>query len=420
MKHPAITFHSLTPASDVLEAFTRLGKKMPGRIAMVECKNIVERLVKERAAALILPQIEDAVEFHTSVYDTYEGSTDQEAWTDGMDEAIEALLDSYSNSVTQDFIGRFCVSTRFHIQPAAGMKDEAHVLADAFAADVWRVLIHDSDEDAEPPRVLSTAKILSAVGIVQDDLIEVMGDMPANAPQQQEEDMAELRSMNDILNDLHAFYGGEFDEAELKGLFEMASDSDDGLSLSGLVPMGLDMDSAPTLRMFRAKHGPAAPSEFVDALKGAPYEEDATDSAADYDLLTGGGSGPNEDEEQDPELREMMGLPPLPEPASAPPNMAGVHNRPPGVAPPTPRAPGSKAPPLGQVDKRALTLIREHVKMKDEDVAAGIGVSRQTYINYADVNKKPTLVASEAQGEFLRKIVQDAIDGLTEAQQLLG
>jgi hypothetical protein len=410
-------FSTIAPATDVLTAFLTLGKKMPAELAMIECRAITEKLTKERAAAMIRPQIEEAVSTHEMVYDTYEGSEDQEAWTDEMDNAIETLLDSYSDSVTQDFIGRFCVSTRFHIPVARGMKSEAQTLAEAFANDVWRVLIHDSDEDAAPPRVLSTAKILSAVGIVKDDLVELMGDMPANAPQVQQKEDKPMRDINEILNEVHAYLDGEIDDKTVKDLFDMAIDSDDGLALSGVVPMGLDMDSVPTLRLFATKFGSAAPDEFVTALKGAPYEAEPTDSANDVALEVLDEAAA-EGDETDPEMRELLGLPPLPAapPATATPAIAGIRNRPPGVPAPPP-LPGTPVP--GPVDKRALTLIREHVKMKDDDVASGIGVSRQTYINYADPAKKATLVASPEQAAFLLQIVDDALAGLQEARVLL-
>lgn len=390
---------------------------MRAELAMVECRNITERLVLARVQARIEPAIREAYELQCLADGDPNGNVhpdDMDAWTDTMDDAIEALFEPYSQSLTLDFMGRYTIDTRLHQMVASG-PDECELLAVAFAKDVWRVLIHDSDEDNDT-HVLTTAKILSAVGIVKDDLIEILGDMPEPTPAQQEKAReVQMQSMNDIFNELHAFHGGEFDEKEIRDLFEMATDSNEVLANSGLVPMGLTMDAHPTLLLFASKYGPKAGDEFITALKGAPYEEDATDSKPDTDIT---GEVGEDEEETDPEMRALMGLPPLPAPtapAAAPdPYLAGIMNRPQGVPPP---APAKRV--TGTIDKRAFALIRQHVKRKDEDVAAGIGISRQTYINYADPAKKATLVASDAQTAYLVSMLREEIKGLIAAHDML-
>lgn len=421
MKKPQITFHYLTPVEDVLQAFIDKGSKTSPRVAMEMCRGIVEHMVKDRAAALIMPELINAYDmtvFNTGINPLIEQGDKLEVWTDAMDDAIEALLDSYSLSITQDFIGRYCVSTRFHREAVPGAKSEAQVLAEAFAADVWRVLIHDPDEDAEPPRILSTAKILSAVGIVQDTLKEVMGDMPDKAsPQQKEVPMIDVNEVIDTVTSHIGLSGMEDDD--VKAFLDMAMDSDDGLALSGLVPLGLDMDAAPVLRMFHAKYGNDASSVLLEAIKHGPEEID-TGTAVGDEFPNG------EDEETDPEMRELLGLPPLPvaAPVAAPP----APPKPPG-APPAPAMP--KAPPAppvpvpaaggspGVIPKEVFALIRQHVKVKDEDIASGIGVSRQTFINYADPKKSATLVASDEQRAFLMQTIETAMQGLLDARNLL-
>jgi hypothetical protein len=434
VKHPAFTLASLAPSTDVLEAFLALGRKMKPDLAMIECRNITERMVKARVQDTILPQIREAFSMHAIIHgdpDIHE-KIDMDEWTDAMDDAIEALFGPYSNSLTLDFMGRATIDTRLH--QSSDKVDECEVLAAAFANDVWRVLIHDGDEDSET-HVLSTAKILSAVGIVKDDLIEILGDMPEPTPAQTAQAMKELhmKSMNEIFNELYEFWGGEFNEKEMREYFEMAIDRDDILANSGLVPMGLDMEAAPTLRMFAAKYGAKAIDEFITGVRGAPYEDDVTDShpAVYTDSVSADGShyqvAGEPEEETDPEMREMMGLPPL-EPYGHSPAMsalgiaptapagtlAGVLNRPAGVPAPTlPRH------ITGTIDKRALELIRKHVKRKDEDIASGLGVARQTYINYADPAKKATLVASEAQGAYLKAMLEEEMAGLQKAYDII-
>jgi hypothetical protein len=433
VKHPAFTLASLAPSTDVLEAFLALGRKMKPDLAMIECRNITERMVKARVQDTILPQIREAFSMHAIIHgdpDIHE-KIDMDEWTDAMDDAIEALFGPYSNSLTLDFMGRATIDTRLH--QSSDKVDECEVLAAAFANDVWRVLIHDGDEDSET-HVLSTAKILSAVGIVKDDLIEILGDMPEPTPAQTAQAMKELhmKSMNEIFNELYEFWGGEFNEKEMREYFEMAIDRDDILANSGLVPMGLDMEAAPTLRMFAAKYGAKAIDEFITGVRGAPYEEDATDSAPAVDLDADAAAfhaAAEPEEETDPEMREMMGLPPLEPYGTSPalstvralaagptpdPFLAGIMNRPLGVPLP--------APPrhiTGMIDKRALELIRKHVKRKDEDIASGLGVARQTYINYADPAKKATLVASEAQGAYLKAMLEEEMAGLQKAYDII-
>lgn len=415
MKHPALTFHSLAPAADVLEMFVSQGRKYPPLVAMVECKAIVEKMVKTRVIERIRPAIRECIaQVDASVENGYIPS-DLESVSDADDDAIEELFDSYSASLTQDFIGRYSISTRFRKEVPKGAKAEDLVLAELFANDVWRVLIHDGDEDSET-HVLTTAKILSVVGIVQDDLKELMGDMSETAPQPTK-DVIDMPPLNDILNRLHDFWGGEYPEpVEFKSFYEMAIDTDDGLALSGLVPLGLELADGQTLRLC---FGSGGFEKFTTALAGAPYEEDATYSAADKMVDAAPGEPFGDEEETDPEMRELLGLPPLPEPVQRIANAPAL----PGLSPPpaasTPRAPGGKQPTPGTVDKRVFALIRQHVKVKDEDVASLIGVSRQTFINYADPAKKAAFVASPEQAAALGKLVQDALDGLNEALELL-
>lgn len=423
MKHEAFRLAALAPSTDVLEAFLALGRKMATKLAMVECRNITERMVLARVQNLIEPQIREAFAMQVAIHGELDGTEDRDdvlAFTDDVDTAIEALFEEYRSSVTMDFMMRATIGTVLH-RPVARGPDECEKLAVDFAKDVWRVLIHDGDEENET-HVLSTAKILSAVGIVEDDLKELLGDMTPPTQEQQAATMKALNmlSMNDIFNSIYEHNAGQFDEKEVKELFDMATDANDALALSGLVPLGLNMDAAPTLRLFNAKYGANAPTEFVNGIRGAPYEEDATDSAPDIVM-----EALDDAEETDPDMRVMMGLPPLPAAPAAPAAPHSPHPAagfPPGTGlPQLPAPPGPiKSAPSGTIDKRVFTLIRQHVKRKDEDIAAGIGVSRQTFINYADPAKKAAFVASDAQSAFLVRVLTEEYDGILEALTLLG
>jgi hypothetical protein len=244
---------------------------------------------------------------------------------------------------------------------------------------------------------------------------------------QKDEPMADEPTMNQVLNKLHEAWAGDFDEKLMKDYFEMASDSDDMLALSGAVPMCLDMEDVPALRAFAAIYGSDAPAEFITALKGAPYEDDPTDSG---DMVVHGEVlGPEiadsflpEGEETDPEMRELLGLPPLPAGAMPAPVIVGAGPlKPISPATParsTPHLPGTE-PKAGQINRRVFEIMRKRIKVKDEDMAAMLGCARQTFINYADPKKKTAFVATAEQHAVIAKMIQDTLDDLNEALSLL-
>lgn len=440
IKLPPFRMTSIVSASEVLQTLIDRGIKLSPSLAMVETRNILERMVLDRMQARMDGELRWEYQTFVDMNGPLDGTEDQaqvDTYTDELDNMVERVLLPYEASLTQDFFGRVIVDTRLH-RPVVKGPDEIAKLSADFAKTIWLVLSYDGDEDSET-HVLSTEKLLLTVGITKDDIIEVMKDMAGSEVTQVStvQEAGAMRDINELLNEAKAHLGDDFDAKEVKSLFDMAVDTDAVLSASGLGPLGLSADAGPTLRLFAAKFGKDAQDEFVQALNMAPYGEstlgyqlhgDEPDVIVDNDPL-----GLGIDEEQDPEMRAMMGLPPLPVKAApaaptAAPKLPGLPPAPalpklptaPAAAPAAPATPRlPNAAQSSAVDKRVLQLIRKYVKTKDEDIATGLGVARQTFINYADDAKKAVLNASDAQREYLSSLLQEAKAAMHEAHTLL-
>lgn len=388
------------------------------RISLDACvavaSGIAQMLARTTLANVIEPQLEECKDAYEIVNGAYDGSVGDE-WESGADDATEGILTEYEKSLSANWMGVNCVDVH--------MQDEDYVsrITSGFVNDAMAELLHDGSEKPDDPdtRVKTHAKILSACGVVKSDLVPFCHREAVDVITEEDSDVLQAAhaaatlqetpmDANLIYNAVYENFEGAIDLDEVTAHFDNAVDSDAGLSLSGLTMLGLTADAVPTLRAMIADEGGdvlKAGAEFAFMVSMAPYAVTAVE--------TDDASEPEEDEAA---LLASMGLTPdAPLPVSAPvAGLPAITVAPPAVVPPR----ALNRPPVnGELPARAIVLLRQYIKMKDEDMAAIVGVSRQTYINYE--KGKAKLVLNDAQRDALVVVCNDYMTALREALTLI-
>lgn len=392
MKHTLAELSGGAPA--ILEAFLRHPQGKVTRnpnIAMTICRAIVEANVVAAASALIEPAIREAYELHVLAAGERADAENRDDWDGAIDDAVEAIIEPYSHLATAGWMGTHVIDTRLY-EPG-GIDD----LCKSFGQEAWRVLCHDSSEDDPEKQKLSTNKILSACGIVRSDIEVLLNEQPPVTAEQEKQ--YTMSTLNQTLNKLHAHCGGAFDPGVYEGLFENAVDDDDGIALSGASQMGGDMDDVEVLRMFAMTHEGNAAEALCDMLADAPYPDDGEATASPSPALSAATAG---------------------QPTTAAQSAAAAPQVETGVAVEKPKRGRGKAAAdvEGAIPAAALEAIRLHLNIKDEDLGAGLGVSRQTFINYA--KGKSAFVPNTDQRVFLLGKLDEATTALQEARDAIG
>jgi DNA-binding XRE family transcriptional regulator len=184
--------------------------------------------------------------------------------------------------------------------------------------------------------------------------------------------------------------------------------------MSGVTPLGGDMSDVQAIRVQAMLFDKNEGKRLYDLIMTGGLPENLQEG------VTAHAATPEDDEAA--ELAAMMGDAPMSGNASPPVAAApAIQNAGPPDAPKPAkrtRAPsGAVAGAAGALPAHAFEMIRQYVKLKDEDVASALGVSRQTFINYA--KGKPALVPTPEQRQALAKIVDEAIAGLERAKAAL-
>jgi DNA-binding XRE family transcriptional regulator len=436
---PVAVLSSLAAAPDF-----RNTRDISPTVAMTMARKIAEANAEAHCIGLIGPAIQDAYDMHVLLNGEHADCADRAArddWESGVDDAIEAVFLPYERALSAHWFGTHAIDTRLHVEVKEGETPQVTQLAKAFAKEIWNVLTHVIVEDENENKIvkeLTTAQILSAVGIVKSDIEALIAERPE--PTAKQEEAHRMSNIADTLLTIGA-YIAQNGAMAARGLLELAIDDDDGLAISGMSQLGGNMDDVEPLRLIAMEHGDQAVDYIIamaqtpgGVLTPAPDNLTATEVRQrmdDPDM----GRDPAAATDEDAELAELMGEAPAaiphgagagalsgaggPIPVAAPPAAPGpVQN----AGAPAPRkkkdAQAGGAVTAGAVPKEALALIRGHLKGKDEDIAAKMGVSRQTYINYG--NGKGTYVPSDEQKTALVQLVTEHRDALTQALALLG
>lgn len=358
---------------------------------------IAQQIVRGRLFDTIKPELQTRFDAFVGMNGPrpVEPSLAQDEWDSALDDDVAATFEPYSAVLSADWLGEKTVDTRLY---SPGELDK---LCAGFAKEAWRQLTYQKN---------TTAKILSAVGIVQEDIAAFLKELQPAAPTTElEPDMA----MNAVLNKIMLFVGNNEQGKQDLGIV-MNDAMDEFIVAQANLRLGIDMDDVETLRMAgMAGHTLAWMQEAI----GTGELLDEADSADAGPANVPGGVmslAPG----------TVPGAPATGSPLAAMPG-ALVASGVPGVeASPLPAArPGRKprakasGPVAGQVSSDTLTAFKNHANIKDQDAADALGVSRATYNNF--VAGKTTFTPTDAQRTALRTIVTGHVNGLLEALTML-
>jgi len=388
----------LTDPAAVLERFIQ-HNQVTSKLNPVVGMTIARTIVQEQAENTIMAMVEIPLR---EAYDMYvltngehdDAGEDRDNWEAGLDDVVENLFLPYEKMVSADWFGRSVIDTRLNERPQTG-PDAIRRLTLSFAHEVWHNLTHVLQDDGEGSKEtveLTTAKILSAVGIVRADIEALIAEQPETQPKEQ----LMTKAMEAVTEDLKGYIElSGMSQPDAVALLENAIDSDDGLALSGISQLGGTKEDADALRAFVREQFECDGKDLYNIIvHGATLSAPATN-----------GSDEEEDEDEEAALAAMMGDAPPPPPPLDP---TLVKHR---------RMRENKEPLIGAIPVKAFQLIREFSNVKDENVGAMLGVSRQTFINYS--KGKPQLMPSYEQRNALLNMLQEQRNGIDEAFKLI-
>lgn len=322
-----------------------------------------------------------------------------EEWDSAVDDALANVFEPYARGLSADWLGRKTVDMR------PQNDGEIEKLSNDFGAELWRQMTYEDGR-------MTTNKIMSAIGITTDDMSTFLDSLKPQTEQVQD------MNMNAVLNRIMLNVGDKDVSGDL-GL--VLDDSVDPFIIGQARDrLGIDDDDVETLRTAELSgHNADSMSALVSTGEILDEADDATDGAPE--LAVGEANVPGGVMSLEPGTvpgQQAVGLPLAADvPALAIPAAPGVET----VALEAPK-PGRKrsatpaGPVAGAVDPGVLTTLKENLSMKDEDVAAALGLSRATYNNYT--KGKQAFVPSDAQRaalhEFVRSRINAAIMALSE------
>lgn len=390
----------------------RFTPKLNPVVAWTLARGIAQELAENAAIGLIKEPITEAYSMYVMTNGEYETLPDRatrDDWLSGLDDMVEAVLLPYEKLASADWFGRHVIDSRIW-QKHPNQPDDFEIgnLCDSFAEQVWKGLtfVFDTDEDGDRTvRELTTDEILAACGVTRGDVDALLKARPAPTAQDVQQAKAQtMAEFNDVVNRIGEYIEmSGMDEKTAVALLENAINDDDGIAASISAFGGMTLDDCEPLRLFAMEHNDDAADELYAIIKAGPYETGDLPGAGELIPETASGSIPLV------ALRGASAGPPLPLPP--PPGMG---------APPAPAKRGgrTKGPVVGALPAAVFELIRTHVNVKDEDVGALLGVSRQTFINYA--KGKAQFVPSADQQDALIALLEKHRDGIELALTHLG
>lgn len=330
----------------------------------------------------------------------------KDSWADALDDRLERFCEQYRWLLSADWLGRFTISNQLYSEKAL------LPWADAFAVEVYKNITfkHSEDPTNDEGEPKTPAQVLSAAGIVGKDIQAMLAARKEPTPKQVEEHkMSTLQDTVTKANVWATMTG--MNDGQIEQLMDNASDSDDGLAMSGASMLGCDNTDIAQFRLMRST---MSLPQMVATIRGGVAPQ--------------GQGMPALPPIPAPIQQAASSLPPIPAPvpqAVADPmaQFMGVQSAAaplPAEAAPAPAKRtrgGSKEAPGNAVPARCLAILKDNTGLKTEDLGAGLGVSRGTFDNY--VKGKAHLIPTNEHLTFLRKLTADKIALLTEAQSLL-
>lgn len=341
-------------------------------------------------------------------------------WDSAIDDDMADVLEPYADILSADWLGRNTVDTRVHAE------GELPRLASSFAKEAWRQLTYEKN---------TTAKILSAVGIVGEDI-----DALLRAPKVQEAtQVAELEpdmSMNAVLNKIMLFAGNS-PNVRTDLALALHEGTDPYIKAQSMERLGLDDVDVETLAVAElAGYTHEAMSDMLATGELLDEAGDAEPGSPDYELGDGSPVMAHPEPVDLSALAWPEAVPEVPAVEAALPDAIAATTPPPAPAvavqpqepAPLPAAtvpsrlgrkprPKGKTEQAGQIPRTVLEMFKDSARFKDEDGAALLGVSRATYNNF--VTGKTPFVPTDLQRKLFRAVVLEKLNGVISVLSML-
>jgi hypothetical protein len=308
----------------------------------------------------------------------------QDDWDSALDDRVQEAFEPFATLLSNSFFGEATVDTQLH---RAGEIDK---LAGRFALEAWQTLTWEK----------STAKILSACGIVQadvEDLPGVIAGMMDTTPDDEDDNATEIGATepmsNKILNKIIFYTMGATDD----DAWDMTLDTDDNLSAGGAARLGLTPDEGRSMRAsyrqdnsrladWKAKvaAGQLLP-EIDEVVNGQPPEipmglvREAPPAVPSIPAAPPVAPAPTPAAPVAPPLAPTVAAPPLAAPPAAPaaPSLDTT------IPPPAPAPAASPVGPAGpEIPGAILQSMKDNGGFKDQEMADMCNVSRPTVGNF--------------------------------------
>lgn len=366
----------------------------------MEAYMVTQDRVRQALVSLITPELREALEMYRLINGDRDTSETPDDWESGLDDVVEKMVEPYDDILTVNWCGRNTIDVNLETD-----EDVMRWIA-SFATEGWLVLTHDAEEG----KPMTTQAVLDAVGLTRPYIEEALTRRPT--PVVVTDEPAKENIMSDIYTAINRSIAkiGTPVPVDIGNILDNACDSDTGLAYSGFQMLGLDWNADyHSVRRFVE----ANPADYLDKLvalyRAGPYNGAGEELPIEE-------AGETEEEREAREMAELMGE----EAPSAP------QKAPPAASVPlyTPNVPAAslKAPtvaPAGTIvasgEKVAAVLadIKKALSVKDDDLAAIMGVSRATLNNIVNGKGNPSM--DDPTRERLRSFVGERTEALEAA-----
>lgn len=344
---------------------------------------VVEHLCSAAVAEVALELVQDAYDMHELMEGEADDLTDDtaDAWHASMDVRVEEALTRYDNLLSADWSATNTIDTQLHEDGAI------LTLAKSIGLEVFKQIKGKRTQ----------AQMLSAAGVVEDDLKAIVESMKTATP--------EVGNVQETvvlaLKGLYTAHGDDIDLAGMREQFDVLTDSDEILSGSAASYLQLDATVAAAFRVFRNMLGASTVDTLTEMLTNITMDPEHYDDPLGM-----------------PEF--LKTAPPATVPEAAPPLEVTNPAPPEDPAAPEPVAPpADAAPPVGtgELPTEALALLKAHANVKDKDVAELIGMSRGSFNN--KVNGKGDPISDPTHIATVRAVIYEHAMGLNNALALI-
>lgn len=390
-----------TPTKDiVLGKALRHPAMQPKRKGSATVETLLKAIVSELETMTIehvtktyLPQFVDAVDLYVLINGDYEDG-DEEAkanWSEGMDNAIEALLEPLTPVLSANWLGINTIDT--HMED----KNAPLRLAQSLGREVFKSFSYGKEPGA----------ILSNAGITRTDVDMAYEEHMRPKSEVEKQEMATEAESNIalVVQHIREHVGADFEMMEVYEHLESLCDDDEILAGSAAQNLGLSQADINAAQVYALGAGGA--SAAADALLKMVQEwtpGEAVEAAA-------------------PPPPPPPAAPAAPAAPSAPPPPPAAPGTPPPPPLPPVAAPGATPPPPmaapgDAVDgNKVIQAIDAHSAVQATAFAAALGVSRSTYLNWG--KGKTAFNPDNAQRETLRSQLVGDLNGLYAALCIL-